>query len=98
MGEWISMNKKQIKKINLESINAWGAEFLLIKMIEESNELGEAIASYLNGLDNIDHVKEEVADVLIMAGQLRTLLGEEEIDNIFDKKMDVTKGLLKKAK
>lgn len=58
-------------------------------MIEECGELIQAICKLRRGWseDRFKHVKEEIADVLIMVSQLRYLLGTEEIDKILDFKI-----------
>ena len=37
--------------------------------------------------ESYDNIKEELADVLVVASQLRLLLGPEEIDNIIHEKI-----------
>lgn len=60
------------------------------KIIEECAELTQAIMKLRWGWsdDKLDHVQEELADVLIMSRQLRVMLGSEEIDRIIDSKLD----------
>jgi NTP pyrophosphatase (non-canonical NTP hydrolase) len=58
-------------------------------LCEESAEYMVALNKLRRGSsDAYDHIKEEVADVLIMARQLRFLLGYEEIDRIINEKLD----------
>lgn len=62
----------------------------------QADMLCEESAEYMVTLNKLrrgkpeayDNVKEEVADVLIMARQLRFLLGYAEIDEIIDKKIN----------
>lgn len=60
------------------------------KIIEECAELTQAIMKLRWGWsdDKLDHVQEELADVLIMARQLRVMLGAEDIDEIINQKLD----------
>lgn len=60
------------------------------KIIEECAELTQAIMILRWGWsdDKLDHVQEELADVLIMARQLRVMLGAEDIDRIINQKLD----------
>ena len=60
------------------------------KIIEECAELTQAIMKLRWGWsdDKLDHVQEELADVLIMARQLRVMLGAEDIDRIINQKLD----------
>lgn len=58
-------------------------------LCEESAEFMVALNKLRRGSpDAYDHIKEEVADVLIVARQLRYLLGYEEIDRIISQKLD----------
>lgn len=73
----------------IEIVNHYGLEQLKI-MLEEALELGLAIMKLKRGwsVERFQNLKEEVADVLIMARQLRIALGAAEIDKIIDKKLD----------
>ena len=59
-------------------------------MIEECGELVQAICKLRRAWsdDRLDNVKEELADVLIMARQLRVMLGADDIDRIINNKLD----------
>jgi NTP pyrophosphatase (non-canonical NTP hydrolase) len=59
-------------------------------MIEECGELIQAICKLRRGWseERFQHVKEELADVLIMARQLRVMLGADDIDRIIGEKLD----------
>lgn len=58
-------------------------------LCEESAEFMVALNKLRRGDDNAyENVKEEVADVLIMARQLRILLGAGDIDKIMDAKLN----------
>lgn len=62
----------------------------------QANMLCEEAAEYMVALsklrrgkaDAYSNIKEEVADVLIMARQLRYLLGYDDIDRIINEKLD----------
>lgn len=62
----------------------------------QADMLTEECAEYIVALNKLrrgkpeayDNIKEEIADVLIMARQLRYLLGYEDIDRIIDEKLD----------
>ena len=62
----------------------------------QADMLTEECAEYMVALNKLrrgkpeayDNIKEEVADVLIMARQLRYLLGYEDIDRIINEKLD----------
>jgi NTP pyrophosphatase (non-canonical NTP hydrolase) len=59
-------------------------------VIEECAELTQAILKLRRAWSykKLNHVKEETADVLIMARQLRVMLGAEDIDRIIGEKLD----------
>ena len=59
-------------------------------IIEECAELTQAILKLRRAWSNerLENVKEELADVLIMARQLRVMLGAEDIDRIIGEKLD----------
>lgn len=63
------------KKICKEALEVFGEKHQVKKCIEELNELAVALAHYLDGKDQIDHVAEEIADVEIMLQQMLLLLG-----------------------
>ena len=73
----------------IDIINHYGMEQMKI-MLEEMLELGMAILKIERGFsqERLNNMKEEVADVLIMARQLRIALGAAEIDKIIDFKLD----------
>ena len=58
-------------------------------LCEESAEFMVALNKLRRGKpEAYDNIKEEVADVLIVARQLRYLLGYEDIDRIINEKLD----------
>lgn len=59
-------------------------------IIEECAELTQAILKLRRAWSDsrLENVKEELADVLIMARQLRVMLGAEDIDRIIGEKID----------
>lgn len=63
-------------------------------LIEESAEFIQAVnkAKRANGADEykvaVEHMEEELADVIIVAKQLRYLFGKDNIDRIIDAKLD----------
>ena len=70
--------------------NHYGYAVQSDKIIEECAELTQAIMKLRWGWsdDKLDHVQEELADVLIMARQLRVMLGADDIDEIINQKLD----------
>lgn len=70
--------------------NHYGYAVQSDKIIEECAELTQAIMKLRWGWsdDKLDHVQEELADVLIMARQLRVMLGADDIDEIINQKLN----------
>lgn len=69
-------------------LNHYGRQAQLNKTMEELAELQVAIAHE----DNKDNVLEELADVQVMAEQVRLMwgIGEDELDRMIDYKVDRT--------
>lgn len=59
-------------------------------LIEECAELTQAICKLRRAWSNerLENVKEELADVFIMARQFRVMLGADDIDEIISQKLD----------
>ncbi|WP_303834638.1 hypothetical protein [Ruminococcus flavefaciens] len=72
----------------------------------QANMLTEEAAEYTVALNKLrrgntqfyEQIKEEVADVLVIALQLRVLLGAEEIDRIMDTKIERQLGRIREEK
>jgi NTP pyrophosphatase (non-canonical NTP hydrolase) len=68
-------------------------------LTEESAEFTVALNKLRRGhADAYEHIKEEVADVLVIAYQLRHLLGAEAIDMIIDEKIERQLGRIREEK
>ena len=69
-------------------------------MLEEMLELGLAIMKLDRGWsqERFQNLKEETADVLFMARQLRLLYGADEIDKIIDEKIERQLGRIREEK
>lgn len=58
-------------------------------LIEESAEFTQAVCKLRRGnTEAYENIKEELADVIIVAKQLRYLLGADQIDKIISSKLD----------
>ena len=80
------MNSRQ-KQTLVHAINHFGVENQTKQALQE---MGERIVELeRRGTDRFDrdHVAEEVADVIIMANQLRIIYGGERVDEIVDQKL-----------
>ena len=70
-----------------KALQKWGADFQFECAIEEMAELIVAIKHFKRDRIGTEPVIEEVADVLIMMGELRMMLGKEEVDQMIIKKL-----------
>jgi NTP pyrophosphatase (non-canonical NTP hydrolase) len=82
------MNPEIEKKLN-EIANHYGFTSQANMLTEEAAEYTVALNKLRRGhADAYEHIKEEVADVLVIAYQLRHLLGAEAIDKIIEEKIE----------
>lgn len=82
-------NRDMKRTVDIAKIlNHYGRQAQLNKTMEELAELQVAIAHE----DNKDNVLEELADVQVMAEQVRLMwgIGEDELDRMIDYKVDRT--------
>lgn len=84
------MSDTNIEDLRIEKIAAhYGFTSQADMLCEESAEFMVALSKLRRGkADAYENIKEEVADVLIMARQLRFLLGNEDIDRIVNEKLN----------
>lgn len=62
-------------------LNTWGEKLQLATAIEEMAELTAVLGRILRGRDtDIEHLRDEIADVMIMVEQLRFMYGPEQVD------------------
>jgi NTP pyrophosphatase (non-canonical NTP hydrolase) len=86
----------------LEAANGyWSYEEHFEQMVEECAELivalqkrKRALKMQICGKDEIDDIRRELADVLIMAAQLTKMLGDGSINKFIDSKGDKTVSLM----
>lgn len=72
-----------LKKIAIH----YGLQNQCYQLAEESAEFIQAVSKYRRGAEkSLEHIKEELADVLVVAEQLKYLLGEEDINRIMENK------------
>lgn len=67
----------EIEKVFADAIDVYGEEFQIDMMIEECSELITTLQHYRRGRVLKDKVCEELADVQIMAQQLKMIFGSE---------------------
>ena len=82
------MNPEIEKKLN-EIAEFYGFTSQANMLTEEAAEFTVALNKFRRGnINAYDDIKEEVADVIVIAMQLRGLLGAEDIDEIINQKLD----------
>ena len=83
------------------AIDKWGVESQALMAFEEMAELMQALSKNYRGKKNIENIREEIADVEIMMGQLRIMFdaidGSETIDAIKMRKIDRLEKLIEGA-
>lgn len=67
----IGYEAEQLKKMQTKILKNYGATEQALKMIEEANELIEAVKGYINGTDTKEHLIEEMGDVENMIDQFK---------------------------
>lgn len=85
-------------KIYRAAIEKWGVQSQVIMAYEEMGELMQALSKNYRGFDNVANIREEIADVEIMLGQLRVMFdaidGSETIDAIKARKIERLAGMV----
>lgn len=80
-----------------KAIDTFGAEKQTLVAVEELSELQKELLKNVNrGEDNLDHIKEEIVDVIIMIKQLVLIYGftDEDLDKIMNYKLKRLRGYL----
>lgn len=78
---------------------AWGDKSQMIKACEEMGELITVLSKRLNGSPVLDaQVIDEIADVLIMANQMRILFGKDKVDERILQKLNRTLAVIRELK
>lgn len=67
----------------------WGNHPQMVKTIEECAELIQVLSKKINGSPTtLEAIVDEIADVIIMAEQMRLLFGEASVDQRITYKLD----------
>lgn len=83
-------------KTYIQLFKKYGEIVQLVVAIEELSELQKELCKDLRGKGKRENIIEEIADVSIMLEQLYLIYNIEnyEVDEMFDKKIERTKGIL----
>ena len=76
------------------AIDKWGSDAQFDQLVEECAELIAAVKHYRRGRVTEQQLADELADVLLMAGQMVYLLGEERVQAAVAAKIAKLKTLL----
>lgn len=75
------------REIYLATLQKWGEEAQYDQAVEECAELIATLKHFKRGRVDETAVAEELADVLLMAGQLMFMLGEEKVMAAVERKL-----------
>ena len=81
-----------------DAIELWDENTQINMASEGAAELILTISRYFRGRCNKNDIAEKVADVQIMIDQLKIIIGEEEVNQIQDQKLERTKNAVRKTK
>lgn len=70
-----------------EAIEKWGTVPQMLMAVEEGSELSKALLHFIRGRASKLEVAEEIADVMIMAQQMRMIFGQDLVDQAVAQKM-----------
>lgn len=79
------------------TLATWGEQAQHDQTIEECAELTAALLHYRRDKAGAAHVIDEMADVILMLGQLRWMFGCEAVDKAVERKRAKLEGLLQDA-
>lgn len=81
-----------------KAIQTLGAKKQEMKLLEEMSELQEAILKHRQDRDTVDHVCEELADVIIMVAQMSLAYGTDKVEYWIERKAERLEQRLKEYK
>lgn len=82
------MTKEEKEKLYQQCIDKWGADDQIMMMLEEMAELANVLCKSYRGRVTVDEITTEIADVTIMAEQLRLIFGKDNVDKEIERKLD----------
>lgn len=82
------MTSEEIRQICLCAIDHFGVEHQKQKAVEEMGELIVELTREQDERTDAGHVAEEIADVIVMAEQLRIIYGPAMVDEQIERKLD----------
>ena len=87
-----------IRDLSERAIKCWGYDVQCVVAMEELAELIQAVSKFYRGENNIENLKEEIADVYIVLDQLRymTFTDDEKLYDLINTKIQRTLGAIYK--
>lgn len=82
------MTIDEIRQICLCAIDHFGVEHQKQKAVEEMGELIVELTREQDERTDAGHIQEEIADVIVMAEQLRIIYGGSLVDEQIERKLD----------
>lgn len=82
------MTENEQRNLFRAALAKWGEGPQLMMVIEEALELALAVARKSRGRGTVDDLAEECADVEIMLGQVRSMIGDRIVDKYKRDKLD----------
>jgi NTP pyrophosphatase (non-canonical NTP hydrolase) len=79
------------------TLATWGEQAQHDQAVEECAELATALLHYRRGKAGADRVIDEMADVILMLGQLRWMFGSEKVDRAVTRKRAKLEALLRQV-
>lgn len=83
----LTMNLDDYDAIYRAAIQKWGRDAQFEQLVEECAELITAVKHYQRNKVSEQGLAEELADVLLMAGQMIYMLGEERVQKAVETKI-----------
>jgi len=87
----------EFEEIYRSALEKWGREGQFDQAVEECAELITAIKHYRRGKIDEDHLMDELADVVLMVGQLVYMLGREGVETVVERKINKLRNLLEEG-
>lgn len=88
------MYQKDNVELYRRTLEKWGEQAQFDQAIEECAELITALLHYRRDKTDASKVIDEMADVILMLGQLRWMFGAEEVERALVRKRVKLEGLL----
>ena len=86
---------EEMRRTCLRAVDHFGIEHQKRKAVEELGEILVELSREQDGRTDKDKIREELADVMIMAEQLRIIYGAQETDGWIRRKIERLRGMMR---